>query len=159
MIFSLLTDSDALINCPNWTEAIDVILANNLSMKFALCGYLESKDITDDNFFATNKRWIHYRRLQEIFDSDCSPKRPIIVCNFNNVEASFSNLSVRSFRPSAETDVNETCDYNRRPYDPYLPKYLQILTEAMEVTLAECLRIQRFLIISFYFRLKNCPKN
>lgn len=137
-LYSLLDATDAIENVPNWNEAIEKILSNNLSMKFAIRGALELEDITDDKFYATKKIWSNFRRLREILVNECAPRRPIFLCNFNHAPPTMSILStvsVKSLNQSKDTMgaiVNRDL-YNRRPFDKNLPKYLKIVQEAMQV--------------------------
>lgn len=132
------------MNCLNWSEAIELILSNNLPVKFALRGHLTLHDITQENFFATKKIWKHVRRLFQIFQDNCSPRKPIFLCNFNNVKiiSTQSNVSVKSLdldKPelhdgSAKFSFNMgLVSLNRRPFDPILPEYLGLLKESLEV--------------------------
>lgn len=125
---SLLLDNDSLANCPNWSTAIEVILANNLPIKFALRGHLETSDCVTNEFYATKKIWTNYRRLRQIFCSECSARRPIFLCNFE-LTPSDSNLSLTSAKLSNEQSVI----FNNRPLDRQLPDYLRILREALEI--------------------------
>lgn len=142
-VYSLLNDTDAMVNCPNWNEAIDTILANNLPMKFAIRGQLDMTDRTDNNFYATKKIWTHYRRLREILVNDCSARRPIILCNFDNlppptaeVRSNDQIITVNRKSEAKSVQINgptTTLSYNRHPFDANLPCYLQIIKEAFQV--------------------------
>lgn len=133
-----------MLNCPNWSEAIELILSNNLPVKFALRGSLTLNDITQENFFATKKIWKHVRRLFQIFQDNCSARKPIFLCNFTNYEKerTQSNISVKSLdlnNPNVQVaPINLSYDrgwvsINRRPFDPFLPEYLRLLRESLEV--------------------------
>lgn len=110
-------------------------------MKFAIRGTLEMNDKTDDDFYATKKIWTNFRRLREIMENECSPRRPIFLCNFNNQPPSQSIASILSVKSLKQSEVEIIEDlmvegfetFNRRPFDANLPKYLQIVQEAMQV--------------------------
>lgn len=128
-----------MTNCPNWSRAIDIILANNLPVKFAACGRLDMDDLTLGAFYATKKIWDHPRRLRHIMLNDLAPRKPIFVSAFDTSGGgTWSTLTLNSWlmtssRGSSKQSHDQAVGDSR--HDPDLHEYLRILREAMEVNL------------------------
>lgn len=114
--FSLQNDTESSDDCPNWSVAIDIILANNPTVKFALRGHLDFADRTNDRFYASRTFWhTDYKRLLDIFNStDCSPFHTILLCNLQPLQS-------------------EITAPGRWKSDPQLHERLRILREAIEI--------------------------
>lgn len=82
--YSLLNDEDAQQECPNWSLAIDSIFSQNLPVKFAVRCRLNLDDVTQEMFYASKKIFKNCHLLRDIFLNECSPKWPIILCNFKH---------------------------------------------------------------------------
>lgn len=145
----MMSDSDSLANCPNWSTAIETILNNNLPVKFSRTGRLDPNDVTLNHFYAQPHIWPDCCRLRHIFCSDCSPYQPIYLCNFTPIR-SVSILSLTSMQPpqskpesadctsngislTTTTTTTATRPYNHRPDDADLVEYLRIAREALAI--------------------------
>lgn len=151
--YSLLDNAAVNANLPNWSAAIEAILVNNLPVKFALRGHLDLTDCTQDNFYATKKIWHKYRRLRQIFLSNCSARKPIFLSNFHSTGKTASMLSLGSNhsqlgriigRWMSNSSAASVCDpltasvsedevFNMRPPDASLADYLRIVREALQI--------------------------
>lgn len=83
-----MADEKAQKECPNWSQAIENILSNNLPVKFAIRYRLDLCDVTQEMFYASKKIFKNCHILRNIFLNECSPKWPIILCNFKHLPAS-----------------------------------------------------------------------
>lgn len=82
---SLLCDKMALHECPNWKQASENILGQNLPVKFATRGRLDLNDVTQEMFYSSKKIFENCHVLRDIFNNECSPKWPIFLCNFEHL--------------------------------------------------------------------------
>lgn len=137
---SLNADTVAMTNCPNWSRAIDIILANNLPVKFAACGRLDLDDLTLGSFYATKKIWDYPRQLRKIMLNDLAPRKPIFVSAFDTYGGTLSTLSLNSYPMNSvrgsfnrHSRSREHSMGNSSKHDTELHDYLRILREAMEV--------------------------
>lgn len=86
-MFSLLTDKKAQKECPNWSQAIEKTFSHNLPVKFAVQNRLDLNDVTEEMFYASKITFENNNChiLRNIFFNECSPKWPIVLCNFEHL--------------------------------------------------------------------------
>lgn len=120
---------DELPTACDVTPLIDAILAQNLPVKFALRGHLDLHDRTANDFYATKKIWRNYRRLRQLFVWKCGARKPIILCNFQRVHRSISNMTIsntsnQSSKDSADFSMLDEfgCSSTESQPPQYLPQ-------------------------------------
>lgn len=112
----LLEDDQSLINCENWSPAIEAILANNLPLKFCIRGRLDLSDFTKDNFYISKRRFEDFNTLRKLMDEDNSPRYPIFLVNFDNPVVPCNHSEIEEEEEDEEEEYHGSHIHFKRPY-------------------------------------------